>query len=86
VIPIPNLPVRISGSFGQTFTMTPTGFIPRPAQGINTFDDLIFACAAGNCYLNWHTTLNPLGEIRVNLCPKDRASNTYNSIAVCTSP
>lgn len=85
VIPIPNLPLRISGAFGQSFTLTPSTFVARPAQGIRTFEEFLFACASGNCYFNWHTTGNPGGEIRVQLCPMNRASNTYAGVAVCTS-
>ena len=56
IIPIPNLPLRTSGSWGQTWTWSATDMNPNPAAGINSFDNLLQACVAGGCYLNWHTT------------------------------
>ena len=86
VIPLPGLPLRTSGSFAQTFTLSAGDLIPRPTQGVRRFRDLLNSCAAGNCYLNYHTTRNRGGEIRVQLCPASREANTFNRIAVCTSP
>ncbi len=83
IIPIPNLPLHISGTFGQSWTWRPADLVANPATGINSFDDLVNSCVAGNCYLNWHTTASPGGALRVNLCPQSRASNTVNGIAVC---
>ena len=83
VIPIPNLPLRISGSFGMSWTWTATDVAPNPAIGINNMNDLINACVGGNCYLNWHTTTSPAGALRVNLCPLSRSANTINGVAVC---
>ena len=60
-IPIPDLPIGTSGAFGQTFTMRGTDLIPRPTQGVRNFHELAYACAAGNCYLNYHTPVNPGG-------------------------
>jgi hypothetical protein len=87
IIPIPNLPLHISGSWGQSWTWTVTDFAATTGNanaGLNSLDDLINSCAAGGCYLNWHTTARPGGALRVNLCPVNRAANTVNSIAVCT--
>ena len=87
IIPIPNLPLHISGSWGQSWTWGVADFAPTAGNanaGLNSLDDLINSCAAGGCYLNWHTTASPGGALRVNLCPVNRASNTVNSIAVCT--
>jgi hypothetical protein len=87
IIPIPNLPLHISGSWGQSWTWTVTDFAATTGNanaGLNSLDDLINSCAAGGCYLNWHTTASPGGALRVNLCPVNRAANTVNSIAVCT--
>ena len=39
----------------------------------------------GNCYLNFHSTQNPGGEIRINLCPQGdgRVGNPFFAINVC---
>jgi hypothetical protein len=87
IIPIPNLPLHISGSWGQSWTWAVSDFAPTAGNanaGLNSLDDLINSCVAGGCYLNWHTTASPGGALRVNLCPVNRAANTVNSIAVCT--
>ena len=87
IIPIPNLPIHISGTFGQSWTWTPADFVPTAGNGgvgLNSLDDLINSCVAGGCYLNWHTTASPGGALRVNLCPASRAANSINGIAICT--
>ena len=84
VIPIPDLPIGISGAFGQDFTLEGANFIPRAAAGVRNFDELAHACASGNCYLNYHTPDNPPGAIRVQLCPASRQANVFNGVAVCT--
>jgi hypothetical protein len=85
IIGIPALPVHISGAFGQSWTWTASDFNPNPSTGINSIADLIQACAGGNCYLNWHTTVSPGGALRVQLCPTSRTANTINGLAVCTA-
>jgi len=57
-------------------------FAPNLPAGLNTMDDLINSCAAGGCYLNWHTTVSPGGAVRVNLCPASRGANIINAVAV----
>src|SRR5713101_1154611 len=69
VIPIPNLPLHISGSFGQSWTWSSTDFAPTAGSagaGLASLDDLMNSCAAGGCYLNWHTAASPGGAVRVN--------------------
>lgn len=90
VIDIPSLPRRISDDFELSWTWTErdlTGTLGRlrPAQGVNKMADLFEACSSGNCYLNFHTTANPGGELRINLCPtsESRAGNPFFSINVC---
>lgn len=56
-----------TGDFSMTFRAGPQDFVPRPAIGINTFDDAVQAIVLGNSYVNIHTTLNPGGEIRGRL-------------------
>jgi len=90
VIDIPGIPLRSSDDFVLSWTwreadLTGTLGRLRPAQGINKMLDLFEACSSGNCYLNFHTTTNAGGEIRINLCPvsETRAANPFFSINVC---
>ena len=88
VIPIPNIPLHISGTWGQSWTWTAADFAPSTGNagvGLNSLDDLINSCVAGDCYLNWHTTVSPGGALRVNLCPVNRAANTVNGVAICST-
>jgi hypothetical protein len=85
VINIPSLPLRISDDFTLTWTWTERDLTLRPAQGINKMMDLVEACSSGSCYLNFHTTQNPGGEIRIQLCPTldSRAGNAFFGINIC---
>ena len=56
-----------TGDFAMTFRLGERDFVARPAQGINTMDDIIQAIVNGNAYVNIHTTQNPGGEIRGQL-------------------
>ena len=65
-----NFPTSIAGrtgDFTMTFRLGEANFVARPAQGINTIDDMIQAMVAGNAYANVHTSANPGGEIRGQL-------------------
>jgi hypothetical protein len=65
-----NFPASIAGrtgDFTMTFRVGEREFVPRPAQGINTFDDAVQAILLGNTYVNVHSTQNPGGEIRGQL-------------------
>ena len=79
MINIPSLPLRISDDFSLTWTWTERDLTLRPAQGILKMADVIEACSSGSCYLNFHTTANPGGEVRINLCP---ALDSRQKIAV----
>ena len=83
ILPIPNLPTRVSGDFGLTWTWRASDLVVRAAQGVNTIDDVFEACSSGNCYLNFHTTLNPSGEMRINMCPESRSANIFFAADVC---
>lgn len=90
VIDIPSIPLRISDDFTLSWTwresdLTGTLGRTRPAQGINKMADLFEACSSGNCYLNFHTTSNPGGELRLQLCPQGegRHANPWFGINVC---
>ncbi len=52
-----------------TGTLTAADLQPRPAQGINTYEDALRAILSGNAYVNVHTDGNPGGEIRGQLGP-----------------
>jgi hypothetical protein len=47
-----------------TGTITPADIIPRPAQGVVTFEDLVEAIREGITYANVHSMRSPGGEIR----------------------
>jgi hypothetical protein len=90
VIDIPAIPLRISDDFVLSWTwrdsdLTGTLGRLRPAQGVNKMADLFEACSSGNCYLNFHTTANPGGELRIQLCPvgEGRGANPFFAINVC---
>ena len=59
----PPAPATVSG------TITPTDVIGPGAQGLGAgqFDELIAAIRAGSTYVNVHSTLYPVGEIRAQL-------------------
>lgn len=77
---IPNLPLRASDDFVHTWTWTERDLTLRPAQGVLKMADVFEACSSGNCYLNFHTTANPGGEIRINLCPQGEESRNANGL------
>jgi hypothetical protein len=47
-----------------TGTLTAADLSPKPAQGVNTFEDAINNLIAGNTYTNVHTAAFTGGEIR----------------------
>ena len=67
VLNFPPALVGRTGDFAMTFRLGERDFVARPAQGINTLDDVIQAIVNGNSYVNIHTTQNPGGEIRGQL-------------------
>lgn len=67
VLNFPSAVVGRTGDFAMTFRLGERDFVARPAQGINTLDDMLQAIVNGNSYVNIHTTQNPGGEIRGQL-------------------
>ncbi|MSO45864.1 MAG: CHRD domain-containing protein [Acidobacteria bacterium] len=87
VMNIPSLPLRTSDDFTLAWTWTQSDLTLRPQQGVTKLLDVFEACSSGNCYINFHTTGNPGGEIRINMCPQGsaegRAANPFFAINVC---
>lgn len=79
------VPQGVSGDFQLSGTLRAGDLIPRQAQGILSFEDVIFSIASGVAYVNVHTQVHPSGEIRGQLCPTSASANVFNRIAVCTS-
>ena len=67
-----NFPVVVatSNDFRYTGTAGASDFLARPAQGVNSIDDVIQAILAGQTYVNVHSQINPGGEIRGQLILK----------------
>jgi hypothetical protein len=85
---VPNLPLRVSDDFALTWTWTNADFTARSAQGINNITDFFQACSSGGCYINFHTTSNPGGEIRAQLCPQGERredANPLYAVNVCAA-
>ncbi len=51
--------------------LRPADLIPRPAIGINNWNDFVAALLSGNTYVNVHTLTHPGGEIRGQLSVED---------------
>ncbi len=90
VLGIPDLPLGSSDDFIHSWTWTESNLRLRPAQGVLKIDDVFEACASGNCYLNFHTSGNRGGEVRINMCPQgagqgpeNRFANRFYQINVC---
>lgn len=86
VLNIPNLPLRSSDDFVLSWTWTERDLTLRPAQGVLKMADVFESCASGNCYLNFHTTANAGGEVRIPMCPQgedNRFANKFYQINVC---
>lgn len=86
VINFPIAAVGQSGSFQIKGSARASEMVMRPESGIRSFDDIAFAIASGAAYVNVHTQANPGGEIRGQLCPTTAAANTFNGVALCTTP
>lgn len=74
-----------SNDFKLSGSLTAGDLVQRPAAGINSFEDAIFAIASGNAYVNVHSQANTGGEIRGQLCPASQAANVFNNVALCRS-
>jgi hypothetical protein len=87
ILNIPDLPLRSSDDFTLSWVWTERDLVLRPAQGVLKMADVFEACSSGNCYLNFHTSGNPGGEVRAQMCPQGedgRAANKFYGINVCS--
>lgn len=57
-------PAGVSNDFRLTGSATSANLLPRPDQGIRSWDDLLQSLLGGQLYLNVHSTVNAGGEIR----------------------
>jgi hypothetical protein len=64
------VPTTASNDFRFTGSAGPTNVVARPAQGVNTWEDLVQAILTGHAYVNVHSQVNPGGEIRGQLVLK----------------
>src|SRR5262245_33189592 len=58
---------NISNDFTIRGTSTATDLVARPAQGINSMEDVAQMLLTGSAYANLHTQINGGGEIRAPL-------------------
>ena len=61
------VPTTASNDFAIVGTATQTDLVPRPAQGINSMEDVAQMLLTGQSYANVHTQINGGGEIRGQL-------------------
>jgi len=57
-------PANVSNDFNLSGTAGEANLIPRPDQGIRSWDDFIQSLMGGQMYLNVHSAANPGGEVR----------------------
>ena len=69
------LPTGRTGDFTLNLRLGRAQFRARPEIGIATFEDALQAIAAGNGYVNIHTTQNGGGEIRGQLVRRGQGQN-----------
>jgi CHRD domain len=70
-----SFPAGRTGDFELNFRLGRAAFRARPDIGIATFEDALQAIAAGNGYVNVHTTANGGGEIRGQLIRRGQGQN-----------
>lgn len=63
VVPI-DIPPTISNDFRLAGSAACDALVPRPAQGVNSCEDLEQSLMGGQIYVNIHTAANPAGEVR----------------------
>ena len=64
------VPTTASNDFRLTGSARPADVLPRAAQGVNTWEDLVQAMMTGHTYVNVHSQVNGGGEIRGQLAPR----------------
>ncbi len=60
-------PANVSNDFTLSGAVAPSALVPRPDQGIRTWEDFIQALVGGQVYVNIHSAVNPGGETRGQL-------------------
>jgi hypothetical protein len=70
-----NFPAGRTGDITLNLRLGQANFRARPDIGIVSFDDALQAIAAGNGYVNIHTTANGGGEIRGQLVRRGQGQN-----------
>jgi hypothetical protein len=58
---------NVSNDFAVQGTATVAGFVARPAQGVNSMEDVAQMLLANQAYVNLHSQINGGGEIRAPL-------------------
>ena len=64
------VPTGASNDFRITGTARPADVVARQPQGVNSWEDLVQAIMTGHAYVNFHSQVNPGGEIRGQLVLK----------------
>ena len=64
------VPTPASNDFRVAGTARAADLLPRAAQGINSWEDLVQSMLTGQTYVNIHSQVNPGGEIRGQLTVK----------------
>lgn len=75
-----------SNDFGFSQTVNASSFNTRGEQGIRSVEDVLQSLLSGMMYFNVHTTLNPGGEIRGQVCLVAGQANPLTGIVGCTVP
>ncbi len=76
----------VSNDIGLSGTVNVSAFTTRGEQGIRSVEDVLQSLFSGLMYFNIHTTVNPGGEIRGQVCLVAGQTNPLTGIIGCTVP